>query len=146
MTEAEMDQILASTLPRASTPFDPPSSHDWQRLEAKFRCKFDDDFKIFMTLMSKYRFPGDLLNVSSGRTNGNDPIELAFDLEAELPNWDPKMIPFYAIGNGDYFCLSREECPASKVYYFYAERNEFEPYAASFADWVKGLPQFLRSS
>ncbi|HWE95792.1 MAG TPA: SMI1/KNR4 family protein [Tepidisphaeraceae bacterium] len=146
MTETEMDQVLASALTKASTPFDAPSFQDWQRLVVKFRCKFDEDFKIFMTLMSKYRCPGDLLNVSSGRTDGNDSIELAFDLEAESPNWDQNMIPFYAIGNGDYFCLSREECPLSKVYYCYAERNTFEPYSGSFADWVKDLPRFLRTS
>ena len=31
--------------------------------------------------MSEYVFPGDILNVSSGRTNGNDTIEFIYNYE-----------------------------------------------------------------
>lgn len=31
--------------------------------------------------MSEYSFPGDILNVSSGKTNGNDTIEFTYDYE-----------------------------------------------------------------
>lgn len=143
MTPTEMEQILASVLPLEPTQFDPPSIQDWQRLEADFGCQFNDDFKEFMALMSRYQFPGDILNVASGRTNGNDSIRVAFDLEASGEQWDSTMIPFYAIGNGDYFCLNKNECPSSQVYYFYAERQAFEPYSDSFEDWIRQLPQFL---
>jgi len=143
MSPIEMETVLLTVLRPESTQLDSPSTTDWQRLESKFGCRFGDDFKTFVELMSRFQFPGDILNVSSGRTNGNDSIELTFDYESQGVGWKPEMIPFYAIGNGDYFCLHKDECPNSKVYYFYSERPAFEPYTDSFEEWVRQLPQFL---
>lgn len=138
-----MEAILRTVLRPETTQLDPPSTTDWQRLGSKFGCQFGDDFKTFFGLMSRFQFPGDILNVSYGKTNGNDSIEVAFDYECQSADWKPEMIPFYAIGNGDYFCLHKYECPHSKVYYFYSERPAFEPYLSSFGEWVNHLPQFL---
>jgi hypothetical protein len=143
MSPQEMEEILQSLLARETSTLDSPSSTDWQQLESKFGCKFGEDFKTFIGLMSRYSFPGDILNVSSGKTNGNDSIELTYDLERQGSAWNPAMIPFYAIGNGDYFCINKDECPSSQVYYFYAERPAFERYSNSFGEWVAHLPQFL---
>lgn len=143
MSPGEMEAILRTVLSPETAHLDPPSDADWKRVESKFGCTFGDDFKTFMTLMSRFHFPGEILNVSSGRTNGNDSVELAFDLESQSAHWNPEMVPFYAIGNGDYFCLQKSECPFSKVYYFYSERAAFESYCDSFAEWVRQLPQFL---
>jgi len=93
--------------------------------------------------MSRYQFPGEILNVSSGKTNGDDSNEVIFDSEAQEEYWDASMIPFSAIGNGDDFCVNKCECPFSKVYYFFHERAAFEPYVASFEDWVREIPHFL---
>lgn len=144
MTLNEMSDLLATILSREQVVFDPPSDADWESLETKFRCKFSDDFRNFISLMATYCFPGDIFNVSSGQTNGNDPIQLVYDLEvANNPHWDADMIPFYGIGNGDYFCLNSEEGPQSRVYYYYADRGSTEVYSNSFEDWAKGLPGFL---
>lgn len=143
MSPNEMERILQSLIASETATLDPPSSADWDRLESKFGCRFDDDFKTFIGLMSRYSFPGDILNVSSGRTNGNDSIALAYDLECMGPDWNPVMIPFYAIGNGDYFCVNKVKCPASPVYYFYSERPAFERYSTSFDEWVSQLPEYL---
>lgn len=138
-----VETIIRALLRPEPVPFDPPSNADWRRLEARFGCRLDEPFKEFMALMSRFEFPGEILNVSTGRTNGNDPIELVYDLECRWPEWDPDMIPFFAIGNGDYFCLNRVECPSSNVYYRYLERVSFEKYSRSFEEWVMQLPQYL---
>jgi len=143
MTPAEVESVLQRVLRPEAVPLDPPTVEDWRQLESRFGCRFGNEFKSFIALMSKYQFPGDILNVSSGRTNGNDSIELAFEYESQESGWDANMIPFYAIGNGDYFCLSKEECPASRVFYYYADRKTFEPYSGTVEDWIQQLPLFL---
>ena len=50
------------------------------------------------------------------------------------------MIPFYGIGNGDYFCLRINDM---KVYYFYEDQLQFEFYMETFAEWILDLPDFL---
>ena len=59
--------------------------------------------------MSEYVFPGDILNVSSGKTNGNDTIEFIYDYEMKRRFLEKRTNPFYSIGNGDYFCLHSKE-------------------------------------
>jgi hypothetical protein len=143
MTRQEMESLLESTMPREPSQFDPPSAMDWDRLRAKFGCDLGEDFRSFIELLAAYQFPGDVFNVSSGRTNGNDLIGTVYDTEVEIGGWDHALIPFYAIGNGDYFCLSRNECPASPVYYYCHDSQTSERYADSFEEWVRRLPEFL---
>jgi len=143
MQAREIESILQSLLSKEAVAFDPPSLEDWNLLESQFGCRFGEDFKFFIALMSRYQFPGDILNVSSGKTNGNDTIAIAFDYEMRFSTWHSEMIPFYAIGNGDYFCLNKNECPCSRVFYYYADRQTFEPYAVSFSEWLRQLPAFL---
>jgi hypothetical protein len=143
MTKDEMEKILASILDKEDSLLDTPSQNDWDELSKKFSCKFSDDFKYFIELMSKYIFPGDIFNVSTGITNGNDSISLVYDCEVKAGGWDLDMIPFYGIGNGDYFCISAKESPNSSVYYFYHDDIRLEKYSDSFEEWVKELPTFL---
>lgn len=63
-----------------------------------------------------------------------------YQYECQYPEWDRNMIPFYGIGNGDYFCIHREN---NRVYYFYADRLEFEFYMDTFGEWISDLPDFL---
>lgn len=37
----------------------------------------------------------------------------------ENSNWNEDMIPFYGIGNGDYFCINKLDL---KVYYYYNDK------------------------
>ncbi len=144
MTIDDMRNVVSTALEREAIVLDAPSTIDWRALEEKFHCDFEADFRNFIALMAEFSFPGDIFNVSSGRTNGNDSIASVYDLEvAENPGWDHNMIPFYGIGSGDYFCLDKRECPKSRVFYFYADRGSFEEYSASFEEWVRGLPEFL---
>lgn len=143
MSYADIESVLQHLCQPESPPCDAPTEADWQSLESRFGCRFGDAFKSFIALMSKYQFPGDILNVSTGRTNGNDSVLVAYQHEMHGDGWDSAMIPFYAIGNGDYFCLSRTECPSSRVFYYYAEIQAFEPHCDSFEQWILDLPSFL---
>lgn len=143
MIKDEVEKILASILDKEEVLLDPPSQKDWDELIKKFNCKFSDDFKNFIELMSKYIFPGDIFNVSTGRTNGNDCISVVYNCEMKADGWNSDIIPFYGVGNGDYFCISIKESPFSSVYYFYHEDRKLEKYSNSFEEWIKGLPDFL---
>ncbi|HEX9062036.1 MAG TPA: SMI1/KNR4 family protein [Clostridia bacterium] len=143
MTRDEIEKILASILEKEERPFDLPTIDEWNDLSKKFNCKFSDDFKYFIELMSEYSFPGDIHNVSFGRTNGNDSIALVYDYEMQDGNWNADLIPFYGIGNGDYFCISAKESPNSHVYYFYHDDLIIEQYSNDFEEWINGLPTFL---
>lgn len=59
--------------------------------------------------MFEYVFLGDILNVFSGKMNGNDIIEFIYDYEMKEGFWKKELIFFYSIGNGDYFCFYLKE-------------------------------------
>lgn len=143
MTMDEVELRLSKVLEKEDMQLDFPSNEDWNAIGSKFNCKFSDDFRFFIDLMSKYVFPGDIYNVATGKTNGNDSILFVYDYEMKGGNWNQDLIPFYGIGNGDYFCLNVKECPNSKVYYYYHEDSRIEKYNDSFDEWIKDLPNFL---
>lgn len=93
--------------------------------------------------MAELSFPGEILNVrSDGKTNGNDTIALTYDFEVEQ-GMDKDLVPFYAIGNGDYFCFSAAKGDQSPVLYLDHGTQAAVQEKASFAEWVKALPEFL---
>lgn len=50
------------------------------------------------------------------------------------------MIPFYGIGNGDYFCINKLDL---KVYYYYNDKYTLEEYCYNFKTWIENLPNFF---
>jgi hypothetical protein len=143
MEREQIKELLMDILEKEVVQYDPPSLEDWEFIEKKFNCNFNQEFKFFIELMSEYSFPGDILNVSTGNTNGNDSIVFTYDYEMNEGNWESDFIPFYSIGNGDYFCLNSKECPDSPVYYFSHEDYRMEKYLNSFTEWLEGLSEFL---
>ena len=90
--------------------------------------------------MSCWSFPGDIYNVTNKNNNGNDTIEEVYLYELKNGGWDVNMVPFYGIGNGDYFCLNKID---EHVYYYFADKEKFEIYCNSFESWIKELKFFL---
>lgn len=121
--------------------YEQPTENEWRELENNFNCEFCHEFKIFINFMSKYSFPGDIYNVKLKDNNGNNTIINVYNHENQYPEWDNEMIPFYGIGNGDYFCIHKNNM---QVYYYDHEQEEFEFYMNNFADWIKDLPNFLK--
>lgn len=140
MNIQEIEKILATCLCKEIEEYEYPTEENWKQLEIMLNCKFCDEFKIFINLMSKYSFPGDMYNVTNKHNNGNDTILCVYEHESKYSEWNKNMIPFYGIGNGDYFCINKEN---AAVYYYYSDKLEFEFYIASFGDWIIDLPDFL---
>ncbi len=143
MTIEEIDSILSAVLSPRSIPLAPPSPGDWGYLEEKMTCRFSDDFKTFYEALSRYRFPGDILAVSAIDRGDVDTIDFVHSMEMDLGNWDVDMVPFYSIGNGDYFCISRKTSPDSAVYYRYHDKNTFELASPNIESWISSIPSFL---
>ena len=143
MTRDEIATLLDSILDKELGNLAIPSTSDQENIEKKFRCQFPSEFKYFIELMSEYSFPGDILNVSNANTNGNDTIEFTYDYEMTQGGWKEELIPFYSIGNGDYFCLISNECPNTGVYYYSHEENNIDKEVNNFEEWLKQLPTFL---
>jgi hypothetical protein len=143
VTRDEIKNLLDSILEKEFEKLDIPTSRDWEKIERKFGCPFPNEFRYFIELMSEYVFPGDILNVSEGKTNENDTIEFTYDYEMKEGYWREELIPFYNIGNGDYFCLLSNECPNTGVYYYSYEENNVKKEADNFNEWLLQLPTFL---
>lgn len=123
--------------------FDPPTRKDWEFLETKFNCSFSSEFVSFSELITDYNLPGIVTVTREGRTYGDPTVDWWYDREMSLGGWNPDMIPFLSVGNGDYFCLSAGEGPQSSVYFVYHEDGHEEALAASFAEWLERLEFFL---
>lgn len=136
----EIQYILSTILEKETDTLDKPTEAEWKKISNKFNYSFSNEFKYFTELMTSWSFPGDIYNVSNGKNNGNDTIEDVYDYEIRSGKWNEKMIPFYGIGNEDYFCISMLD---SKIYYYYHDREEFEEYCDSFKAWIEDLPNFL---
>lgn len=102
---------------------------------------FPETFKTFIDFMSVFSFPGEIYNVLEGNNNGNDSIWQVYEYECQYPEWDKSMIPFYGIGNGDYFCICKND---TKIYYYYQDELKYECYSENMDDWIKELPDFLK--
>lgn len=140
MNYSEIESILANLLEKETDLLDKPTAEEWHQLSDKFHCSFSYEFRYFIELMSLWAFPGDIYNVSKRKNNGNDTIENVYNHEMTNGNWSQSMIPFYGIGNGDYFCIGRLD---AKVYYYYDENGEFQKYCETFEEWILKLPEFL---
>ena len=144
MTRSEILAILSRVLPPANQRYDAPLREDWVDLERKFGTTFPPEFVDFVELLPQFEFPGDFYNVRRApTTNGNDHIVVVFDQERAHSVWPEWLIPFYGIGNGDYFGLDARLGPASLVHYWYHKRGAADVYAKSFGEWVSGLESFL---
>lgn len=136
----EIETILKSCLVKEDVEFDKPTEHEWDELANITNCNFSKEFKIFIELMSVWMFPGDIYNVATQNNNGNDTIITVYNHELKYGDWKKDMVPFYGIGNGDYFCISASD---SKVYYYYGDEERFEEYCDNFEMWINQLPEFL---
>ena len=123
--------------------FDPPTRKDWEFLETKFNCSFSPEFVTFVELITDYNLPGMLTVTREGRTYGDPTLDWSYDNEMGLGGWNPDLIPFLSVGNGDYFCLSAGKGPQSGVYFVYHEDGHEEELTASFQGWIEKLEFFL---
>jgi hypothetical protein len=143
MDKNEIRDILSQNLDKEFIQLDPITEADWNRLENFVQTQFPESYRWFSELMAEFAFPGDILNIQEcGNTNGNDPVSLVFESEFRDSEY-PWLVPFYSIGNGDYFCFDAREKKNSAVYYFHHEDRHLSCENPSFDDWLRALPKFL---
>ncbi|STQ89866.1 SMI1/KNR4 family protein [Iodobacter fluviatilis] len=144
MNKNEISLVLSKCLPLENRRLDTPSPEDWVNVENYFKTKLPQEYKYFVDLMTDFSFPGDIYNPTSKiLTNGNDDIILVYETEIKNSNLSKNLIPFYGIGNGDYFCLSIEDGEKSAVYCTDHSTGEVSKEADSFEDWIIEIPNFL---
>jgi hypothetical protein len=54
MTKEDIEAILKTVIEEEATKLELPSQKDWINLEEKFSCSFNNEFKAFIELMSRY--------------------------------------------------------------------------------------------
>jgi hypothetical protein len=123
--------------------FHPPTRKDWEFLEKKFNSSFSPEFVFFAELITGYNLPGMLPVAREGRTDTDPALDWWYDREMSFGEWNSDLIPFLAVGNGDYFCLSASKGPQSGVYFVYHEDGQAEQLTASFQEWLERLELFL---
>jgi len=128
---------------RRGEQFEPPTRKDWEFLESKFNCSFSPEFVDFVELITDYNLPG-MLNVTrEGKTNGDPTPDWWYDREMADDMWNPDLIPFIAVGNGDFFCLSASKGPQSGVYYVDHGAGAEDQITNSFEEWIRQMELFL---
>jgi len=143
ISNAEIRTILERHFSRRSEAESGASDEEWDRVQEYFSCQFPESFRLFMTIVTEYYFEGGLLSVASdGEIEGEDTLITTVELEREMGNWPIDAVPFYDVGNGDYYCLNGNEGPNSRVYYVYHEDRRVEIVKASFDDWIRGMPDY----
>lgn len=93
-----------------------------------------------LLISCQYTVSLEIYNVQENSANGNDTIILVYEYESKYDEWDKDMIPFYGIGNGDYFCINKK---SMEIFYYYEDAYEYEKMNDNFSDWITALPAFL---
>jgi len=113
-----------STLPEPEIPVD-----DAARIQEHFGCVLPEGFAEMRALIGIYRIEGDHLPAEE--------VIATFESESAInPQWEGDFLPFYAIGNGDYLCFRRSECPHSGVYFVPHDEPRITKLHASFDEYL----------
>jgi hypothetical protein len=140
MTADEITRQLAGLFKRRTERLRAPTPSEWEALRASLNWTWPDEFFQFHRVVGEYWFEGDLLGVA--QLDDSDTIAVARDTEVEVGNWPDDLVPFLAVGNGDYFCLSRREGGSSRVYYVFHEGRRVDVLHDSFANWLLHLDEY----
>jgi len=103
---------------------------------------FPPDFVHFMEVMKDFDTPG-LLDVGPDILHDIGLIADTYDYEMSWGQWDADLIPFLAIGNGDFWCLCASAGPDSRVIYACHEDAPEEEGAPNFTHWLLSIEEFL---
>ena len=125
-----------------------PERDDWDLLEAKFGCAFEDSYVHFMELIPDYNIPG-TLEVRRDRPShylDEQRIDQVWDHEMSFGGWDPAMIPFNAIGNGDFYCLRAAPGGRTEVWFRDHEDGSDSKVSDSFAEFLARLEWHLNGT
>ncbi|MEZ6041539.1 MAG: SMI1/KNR4 family protein [Planctomycetaceae bacterium] len=136
MTDDEVAALIKRAFESASEPDPRFATDDAEQLINHFGDVFPIEFNAMRALLPNYHIPGDHLPAD----------EMIRDYEWETennPNFTPDFIPFYAVGNGDYLCLSRSAGKISPVLYVAHDDPRVEALHDSFTEYLNDPDWFL---
>jgi hypothetical protein len=138
MTVDELSTLVARRCSRREAPLRSPSDADWQALESAFGCKFPLLFYELHRLYSLYQFEGEWLPVAADidPLSPDTPILVARVERESGRVWEDALVPFYAVGSGDYVCLRADEGATSRVMFADHERDEISVLKPSISDFL----------
>ncbi len=138
MTEDDLTAIVASSFPSSDFAAERYPTDDVDRIIKFFGNTLPPLFLAMRRLLRYYAIPGDHLPA-------NEMIhDYGFEIENN-PNFTKDHVPFYAIGNGDYLCLSRSAGPNSPVLYVAHDDPIVDTIHTSFDDYLKDTDWFLHT-
>lgn len=142
MEKNEIATILGLHFRRRDKPKHIPTELDWEDFETYFGWNADPTFRAFMELVPLYYFEGGILQVScENGIRGEDTIIDAYESEYQIGGWDINMIPFYDIGNGDFYCISKLSNDAN-VYYVFHDNDNRKIISKTFEEWILQIPDY----
>lgn len=137
MTPEDVHVLFVNNFPRASQSDDRYEVDDLQRLKSYFGNQLPQSFLAMRALLPQYVIPGDHLPAAE--------MILSHEWETENnPNFTGDFVPFYAIGNGDYLCISRKAGQCSPVLYVAHDDPKIITIHDSFSAYLSDPEWFLR--
>jgi hypothetical protein len=138
MNDVDLTTLVESKFQRSAYSAERYAANDTERILEFFGTSLPTLFLAMRGLLRTHAIPGDHLPA-------NEMIhDYGFELEHN-PNFKPDYIPFYAIGNGDYLCLSRDAGAASPVLYVAHDDPNTVTLHSTFADYLTDTDWFLQS-
>jgi hypothetical protein len=135
MNREELEAIARERFKPCTWPSQALPPTCWHALEAHFGCTLPIELYQICVLSTRYHLQGDYLPIEE--------IRLTYDIELSAnPHWSDDFIPFYAVGNGDYLCVSRSEAAESGVYYVAHDDPDTRRIHASVADYIRDAEWF----
>ncbi len=135
MTESEVEHLTAARHRRSTVPDPRFSDQDTAHILEYFGSDLPSEFIALRGLLPLYNITGDHLPA--------DEMIAAYEWEiANNPNFTADFIPFYAIGNGDFLCLSKAAGSASPVFYVAHDDPEVDILHQTFSDYLHDTEWF----
>ncbi|WP_417747364.1 SMI1/KNR4 family protein [Rosistilla oblonga] len=138
MTADELATLVKSTFALSDYAAERYPADDLERVTAFFGDSLPPLFLAMRGLLRTYAIPGDHLPAD----------EMIHDHQWEVennPNFTTDHIPFYAIGNGDYLCLSRSAGTKSPVLYVAHDDPNVDTLHVKFDDYLTDTDWFLHT-
>jgi len=135
MTDAEVEALTAERHRRSTFPDPRFTDDDITNILDRFGTELPSEFIALRKLLPIYNITGDHLPAEE--------IFATYDWEtANNPNFTKDFIPFYAIGNGDFLCISRSAGQSSPVLYVAHDDPEVAVLHPSFSGYLRDTEWF----
>lgn len=138
MTADELADLVASTFDSSECAAERYPDDDLDRITEFFGNALPPLFLAMRRLLRVYAIPGDHLPAEEMIRNYGWEVE-------NNPNFTTDHIPFYAIGNGDYLCLSRSAATQSPVLYVAHDDPNVDTLHVKFDDYLVNTDWFLHT-